>query len=360
MPLDQLELGRRIKAAREMCGKNQEWVAEQLGLSRPTVTQIELGNRAVSSIELQQLADMFGRDIREFFRETFVQEDALAALFRAHPQANKKDFVEPEIKKHLAIARELASLENLLDIQHPFGPPPSYELSPPESRWNAIVQGRAAAEQERTRLELGNSPAGDLVEIFSAQGIYAGFSKLPDEISGLTLNDSSAGSVVIVNSDRRHVEERKRFSLAHELCHVLLDRKRIAMISRREEASELVEVRANAFAAAFLMPETGVLRFLAGLGKGLASRMSAEVFSEAQPIAARSRTEPQSQDLKGYDVALVAEHFGVSMQAMLYQLQNLRIISEEERVLLLVEADDAKRRLFTERHTPSIPKVDTE
>ena len=48
MAIDQIELGRRIRQARESCGMTQDEVAEKLGVSRPIVVQIEQGKRPVS------------------------------------------------------------------------------------------------------------------------------------------------------------------------------------------------------------------------------------------------------------------------------------------------------------------------
>src|SRR6266568_3964936 len=59
MAIDQIELGRRIRQARESCGMTQDEVAEKLGVSRPIVVQIEQGKRPVSGIELQTLAYLF-------------------------------------------------------------------------------------------------------------------------------------------------------------------------------------------------------------------------------------------------------------------------------------------------------------
>src|SRR5258705_13187075 len=83
MPITQQELGRRIRAAREACRMTQEDAAKHLGVSRPTFVQIEAGNGSVSSLELDKLAYLFGRDIREFVADEFQEQDALAALFRA-------------------------------------------------------------------------------------------------------------------------------------------------------------------------------------------------------------------------------------------------------------------------------------
>ena len=62
----------------------QDDAAKHLGVSRPTFVQIEAGKRSVSSLELDKLAYLFGRDIREFVANEFHQEDSLTALFAHH------------------------------------------------------------------------------------------------------------------------------------------------------------------------------------------------------------------------------------------------------------------------------------
>jgi transcriptional regulator with XRE-family HTH domain len=52
-------LGARLRAAREMAGLSQGQVAKKLGLHRPSVTEMEVGRRRVSSEELATLADLY-------------------------------------------------------------------------------------------------------------------------------------------------------------------------------------------------------------------------------------------------------------------------------------------------------------
>ena len=131
--------------------------------------------------------------------------------------------------------------------------------------------------------------------------------------------------------NRAHHYLRRRFSFAHEYAHVIADRERFGLVSRASERDDLVEVRANAFAASFLMPEDGVRQFVAGLGKGKPSRAYAEVFDEAGSLDVEGRTEPGSQArAQLYDVAQLAHHFGVSRPSALFRLRNLRLVSEAE------------------------------
>ena len=50
------EIGRRIAILRKQKGLNQEDLAKRVGLSRPSLAQIELGNRNIDVLELQRIA----------------------------------------------------------------------------------------------------------------------------------------------------------------------------------------------------------------------------------------------------------------------------------------------------------------
>src|SRR3990172_6936541 len=106
MAVRQQELGRRLRVAREASGMTQGAVARRLGVSRSTVAQMELGNRAVTSLELDRLATLYGRDIREFLAEEFRESDALAALFLAHPDVLEQDAVADALRACLVLGRE--------------------------------------------------------------------------------------------------------------------------------------------------------------------------------------------------------------------------------------------------------------
>src|SRR3990172_962445 len=116
MPVDREELGRRIRVAREARGLTQDDVAQHLGVSRPTVAQMELGNRAVKSLELDQLARLFGRDLREVVADAFLEQDALGALFRADEAVVQQPHVIEALRNGATLGREVTNLEQLLGI----------------------------------------------------------------------------------------------------------------------------------------------------------------------------------------------------------------------------------------------------
>jgi Zn-dependent peptidase ImmA (M78 family)/DNA-binding XRE family transcriptional regulator len=324
----QQELGRRIRAAREQSRMTQDQVASRLGVSRSAVVQMEAGNRSVSSLEIDRLAYLFGRDMREFVADTFEDADTLGALFRAQPDVADQPEVVEKLRECMALGRELTNLERLVGIDRDVSAVATYPLPMPRSRWEAIQQGQRLADEERRRLQLGVGPLPDLTELLETQGVRTAVVDLPEDVSGLTLSDKSVGIFVVANRVHHHL--RRRFSFAHEYAHVVVDRARFGLVSRASERDDLVEVRANSLAASFLMPEDGVRHFVATLGKGKPSRSYAEIFDEGGALSVEGRTEPGTQAVQLYDVVQMAHHFGVSRISALYRLRNLRLVTAQE------------------------------
>lgn len=87
------------------------------------------------------------------------------------------------------------------------------------------------------------------------------------------------------------------------------------------------------------MPEGGVRTFLQALGKGEATRQVQEVHDGVAQVAAQKRMPPGSQEIQVHDVVMLAHHFGVSYEAALYQLLNLKLIAKDRlEVLIGLEA----------------------
>ena len=333
MAIDQKELGQRLKRAREAMHLTQDDVARHLEISRSTVAQMELGNRAVSGLELSRLATLFGRDLRSFVAdEPSGEEDVLVALFRLHPELSHQRDVLEALRQCMALGRELTQLERRLGIDRDVSVA-AYPQPRPQSKWEAIVQGERVALEERRRLGLGMAPLPDIAELLEAQGVRTARIDLPEDISGLTLIEPQIGLFLVTN--RRHHLLRRRFSCAHEYAHLLMDRDQRGVVSRAADRNELIEVRANAFAASLLMPDASVHPFIGALGKGRPSRMEASAFDEQEAVSGRARAAPGSQDIQLYDVVQMAHHFGVSRATALYRLKNLRLLTQPQLEYLL-------------------------
>lgn len=324
MTITQQELAGRLKSARENAGLRQRDVADELRIARTAVVQIEAGKRAVNSLELAEMARLYGRGLGEFFAEGSFEDDPLVALFRAAPEYEDDPDLRREMLKCVDLCREAANLERLLGQSPSRALTVSYGFAPPSTRWEAISQGRYLAGQERNRLDLGTSPIREIAEIVAHQGVRVTEYAMPDAISGIFFHKHDIGLAIVVNE--KHSRTRQMFSYAHEYCHLLVDRERPGGISHAGNRNELAEVRANAFAAHFLMPESAVRSLLGSLGKGESARQNLEIYDEGDSVPAQKRMPAGSQELRAHEVVITSHYFGVSYEAMLYQLLNLRIL----------------------------------
>ena len=309
---------------------------------------MEAGNRSVSTLELAKLAELYLRPVSYFLQEGArgEDEDVLVALHRAAPGLDNDPATQEEVARCVSLCREGVTLERILG-RSPRSGPPSYEVRLPRSSWDAVVQGERTAVEERQRLGIGNAPIADVSELIASQGIWASGVVLPNDMSGVFLRHSSIGFAILVNTS--HPRGRKRFSYAHEYAHALLDRDRNIAISSTGNSSEMVERRANAFAAAFLMPRNGVYAVLRGLDKGLPSRQEQTIFDVASGghMDAEFRSPARSQRIDYKDVTMLAHRFGVSYQAALYRLKSLRHVSHAESRKLL-DQEEFGRQLLRE------------
>ena len=342
------EIGQRLRWARESRRLTQEVAGAALDLRRSAISLMESGQRQVSTLELTQLADLYGRPI-EWFVDPNVsveKEDPVVALFRAEPGL-QGEVVQKQASRCLRLLREGASLRQLIGRRAVVSLP-RYELPPPRSVGQAIDQGQLVAEQERRRLDLGHAPV-KVPETLAHQNIWAAALPLPDEISGLFLSSPDFGLAILANLTQAPV--RRRFSYAHEHGHALMDRDEPATVTSAHNAKTRTEQRANAFAAAFLMPEEGVRDFLHSLGKGRGARREEAAMDAVteEGIQGQLRSPAHSQHVTYADVALLAWHFEVSYAAAVWRLRGLSLVSQAQAQALLDQTEEANQYQRTVR-----------
>ena len=126
-------------------------------------------------------------------------------------------------------------------------------------------------ERRATRLlaEHGVTEAPvDVEGLAKALGISVSHERLDNDVSGLLLVEDGVAKVAINES---HHSNRRRFTLAHEIGHVLLHAKGDRVfVDRRffrndwsSKGEPREEIEANAFAAALLMPRSLIRQHLA-------------------------------------------------------------------------------------------------
>ncbi|HEY1348834.1 MAG TPA: helix-turn-helix domain-containing protein [Ktedonobacteraceae bacterium] len=94
---EQDRLSQRLREAREYLGLSQEYVAEQLGIPRASISAIETGRRKVSGVELKQLARLYRCSVASLLgenKEAQIEqpdEESVRALFRAARELSEQD-----------------------------------------------------------------------------------------------------------------------------------------------------------------------------------------------------------------------------------------------------------------------------
>ncbi len=77
LKLTQKQIGQRIMELRKAKGMSQEELAKNIEISRPSLAQIELGNRSVSVFELMYLSHVLGFSTDEFLSSDFKAEEEI-------------------------------------------------------------------------------------------------------------------------------------------------------------------------------------------------------------------------------------------------------------------------------------------
>ena len=136
-----------------------------------------------------------------------------------------------------------------------------------------------------------------------------------DSIRGVAIAGDGFAPRIVVNQTHyfNRNESGKRFTVAHELCHVLFDRtraRRLAHVSSGPWAAQGIEQRANAFAAYLLMPRALLLKHL-----------------------------PDANRIDPKDVQRLEHGLSVNRSALLPHLKNLDLIDAARREQLRDELD---------------------
>jgi hypothetical protein len=165
-------------------------------------------------------------------------------------------------------------------------------------------QGEFAADQLRARLDLDGRSLPAVRSIVAAHGIHVGVASLSGgEVDGAaSLPRNVPPCVFIDETVARQQRLSSRFTIAHELCHLLLDRSRdrdntwVCHTASGDEGSRGIdeEKRANAFAAYLLAPRDAIRRHVPTLPP----------FDSADFVATALRV----RDIFGLTVTAAAEH----------------------------------------------------
>jgi Zn-dependent peptidase ImmA (M78 family)/DNA-binding XRE family transcriptional regulator len=328
-------LATNLRRARENRDLSQAAVAKKLRLSRSLVAQIELANRPVTAEELAKFADLYGTPAVELTGTRVGTGDPVTVtLLNLAPALIKEFDMQSRIHGVLGELMAASHLGRMLERPARTGPP-TYPLPSPRTVAEAIRQGEELAEQERERLGLRDAQLPELADLCAAQGVPVFALKLPDELSLLFIAHASVERAVVVNVT--HDTVRQRLAIAHGYAHAVCEPMGSIRACTKANANELIERRAAAFAAAFLLPAAGVVDTVRGLGKGQASRQVQWLFDAATERSVRTeeRSTPGSQVITYLDIAWIARRFGAAYRLTVSRLLGQGVITEADSTRLL-------------------------
>lgn len=250
MGITDAELGARVGRFRRQRHLTQEDLAELIGLDQPKLSKIEAGSRRVSSTELVDLAAALHVDPLDL-----VEDEPLvlgAAIVARTDSGRSNTAIEIATKRAHDALRTWRQLDHD-GFELRLGRRPALG-----SMRRTVRAGETAAEKLRTEIVRREDPV-DLSELAEHVGLVVRWVPLGEGIDGLCVADEAHG-VAVVNT--HHWGSRQRFTLAHEIGHWVLgdvaDRGGRADEDVFAVARDPIERRANAFAAALLLPRDAV------------------------------------------------------------------------------------------------------
>lgn len=277
----------RLKLARKREGLSLRDLASRIDgvVSAQAIGKYERGEMMPSSTVSIALSKALGVSMSYLLSPTDVSLEGVEFRKLASTKARERAMVEGAILDH--VDRYL-QVEELLDIS-------SAQWEEPEGApfpVHAIEDAEGAADSVRAAWKLGGNPIPDMTELLEERGIKVLKLDFPLSVDGVTCNvrrSGTEGVPVVVCSTGKSIE-RQRFTLAHELGHMLLD--------VRGDLDQ--EKACHRFASAFLAPKE-------------------ELFDEVG----------RRRHAFGYaELIEIKLMFGVSAAALVVRLRDLGIINE--------------------------------
>jgi Zn-dependent peptidase ImmA (M78 family)/DNA-binding XRE family transcriptional regulator len=284
--------GAQLRKARALLQLSPEQVALELDITRQDILDWEEDRSQPRLKQLEKLAELYGRGIDYFLKETPPPPQRIE--FRGRPGQSLAGFPK-QVKIVLArfdeLCRTAFELENLVNKKRKIALP----------RFAESVLTKTAAENLRNRFVADNKPLANLRERLEGLGFRIFELLVPeDAFSGFSYWHPEYGPCVLLNAG--DLQGRRNFTLAHELGHLLYGHEsNLCYIPLKlGDIREGIEYKTNQFAIELLLPEAGVR----------------EDFHTRQ-----LSITPSEKELRQ-----MAGKWGASIQALGYRLENSGLI----------------------------------
>lgn len=274
----------RLHRARKAAGLSLRDLGERVGVSHAAIKKYEDGHAMPSSDVLLGLSRVLHVRSEYFFRPEPVALEGIEYRKRSSLPKKRLDAITHEV---------IDQIERRVELENLFPQSPVKAFAPVDGLPADITtmgQIEDVAERVREAWDLGFDPIPDLIDVLETNGIRVFIidADVENKFDGLAARVNGMPIVVV---GRHWPGDRQRFTLAHELGHLMLEGRLPKDIDE--------ELACNRFAGAFLFPRASVLQ---------------ELGEHRNAI-----------ELK--ELGLLKDEFGLSMGGILYRARDLGVIS---------------------------------
>lgn len=278
-------ISQKIKNARTLKGFSQQELADMVGISKQMISKYEKGESLPTSTTLLKLKKHLNVSMNYFFKPSKIELGVLNFRKKSSFSKKKKESLEQLIKLNL---ENYLEIEDLLQIDY------SFKNSIGSEKVNSIEDIEKLVLSLRNQWEIGLDPIHNIIQLLEDNEIKViELYDVEETFDGLATFVNDKFPVIVVNG--KFPVERKRFTLLHELGHLLLNLQKCDL--------KIEENYCNKFASEFLFPKKLVVK---------------EFGVKRDLISLNELIEVQKK-------------YGMSIQAIVYRLVDAGIFSESRK-----------------------------
>lgn len=282
------EIGEKLKQTRESRQLSVEEVSERLRIPSSTILEVEAGNLEGHYQEIYALTCIYVKPVHEVFDGFFASDHSPIYFLR-----DKTDAEAEVIRQYVLDCIEFQRRLHGRPV-HLSGIPAIKNARSVKKLVPAILETRA--QDVIKKHNLYKLPV-NVYQIAANLGVFVTFESFPSELYNLRGFSYKEDGFSLIGINKSHPVVLQRFTLAHELHHLLYDFNVTPFLCGSHNQEEIIEANAEKFAAEILMPKDALQRLIS-----------------------------YPPNVNYLTIHLVAEHFKVSYEATAIRLHKFGLI----------------------------------
>lgn len=217
-------IGKKLREVQKEYNYNQEKMGEIVGVTRQTMAKYLSGEQILDSDKLYKIANHFNKPV-DYFLKLETNDKTFSFMFRADDPANNfNEDLRNYIAKRFNTYHELIELSDSKVKEYL---PEEYKLDlngTQLSEEDKIVIAKIA-EKQRKNMGIDDAIDVNVFRLFENNNIHIIAEKVDNmRLDALSAYSKDKGAFIFINDRHDIPEERKIFSLVHELGHLIMHR----------------------------------------------------------------------------------------------------------------------------------------